>query len=298
MTDANLLLGYLGDGAELGGELTLDARARRGGARGARRRRSASTRSRPRSAIVRVANAEMGRALRVISRRARPRPARVRARRVRRRRRACTPARWPRSSASRRVLVPRAGGVLSALGLAISDVRRDYVRPLLGELDELTRRGGVRGDGGAGARGPRGARAAAARGPALPRPVVRADGRGRRPRRARGPLRARPTSSATATGWTTRASSSSTLRLIATRARRAARSCPRPSRDGDARTRRRARRTSTASGTRCRCCGAPGWARAREVEGPAIVEFAEATCVVRPGWAGAVDDVGHAGAGA
>ena len=50
VTDANLLLGYLGDGAELGGELTLSARARRGRARGARRASSASTRSRPRSA--------------------------------------------------------------------------------------------------------------------------------------------------------------------------------------------------------------------------------------------------------
>jgi N-methylhydantoinase A len=29
-----------------------------------------------------------------------------------------------------------------------------------------------------------------------------------------------------------------------------------------------------------------------EVKGPAIVEFAEATCVVRPGWSGAVDSTG------
>jgi N-methylhydantoinase A len=29
-----------------------------------------------------------------------------------------------------------------------------------------------------------------------------------------------------------------------------------------------------------------------EVVGPAIVEFKEATCVVRPGWRGAVDGVG------
>jgi N-methylhydantoinase A len=33
------------------------------------------------------------------------------------------------------VLVPRAGGVLSALGLAISDLRRDYVSPFLSDLD-------------------------------------------------------------------------------------------------------------------------------------------------------------------
>jgi N-methylhydantoinase A len=29
-----------------------------------------------------------------------------------------------------------------------------------------------------------------------------------------------------------------------------------------------------------------------EVEGPAIIEFKESTCVVRPGWRGAVDGVG------
>jgi N-methylhydantoinase A len=29
-----------------------------------------------------------------------------------------------------------------------------------------------------------------------------------------------------------------------------------------------------------------------EVEGPAIVEFRESTCVVRPGWRGVVDSVG------
>jgi N-methylhydantoinase A len=37
----------------------------------------------------------------------------------------------------RTILVPRAGGVLSALGLAISDERRDFSAPLLSGLDEL-----------------------------------------------------------------------------------------------------------------------------------------------------------------
>ncbi len=32
--------------------------------------------------------------------------------------------------------------------------------------------------------------------------------------------------------------------------------------------------------------------KSSEVEGPAVVEFAESTCVVRPGWGGKVDDVG------
>jgi N-methylhydantoinase A len=35
------------------------------------------------------------------------------------------------------VLVPRAGGVLSALGLAISDIRRDYAAPLLADIANL-----------------------------------------------------------------------------------------------------------------------------------------------------------------
>ena len=50
VTDANLLLGYLGDGAELGGELTLSRDARRERRSSARRRPRASTRTRPRSA--------------------------------------------------------------------------------------------------------------------------------------------------------------------------------------------------------------------------------------------------------
>ena len=39
----------------------------------------------------------------------------------------CMPARWPRSSGMERVLVPLASGMLSALGLAAADLRRDYV---------------------------------------------------------------------------------------------------------------------------------------------------------------------------
>ena len=36
-----------------------------------------------------------------------------------------------------RILFPRAGGVLSALGLAVSDLRRDYVAPLFGDPETL-----------------------------------------------------------------------------------------------------------------------------------------------------------------
>ena len=35
-----------------------------------------------------------------------------------------------------------------------------------------------------------------------------------------------------------------------------------------------------------------GMGEGAKVEGPAIVEFAEATCVVRPGWSGAIDGAG------
>ena len=50
MTDANLLLGYLGDGAELGGELTLSAEAAEARSQTLGERARTSTRSRPRSA--------------------------------------------------------------------------------------------------------------------------------------------------------------------------------------------------------------------------------------------------------
>ena len=139
MTDANLLLGYLADGAELGGELTLSARA----GRGARWRRSASELGldalETALGVVRVANAEMGRALRVISveRGLDPREFALVAFGGAGGLHACALAEELGMPA---VLVPRAGGVLSALGLAMSDVRRDYVRPAARALDELERR--------------------------------------------------------------------------------------------------------------------------------------------------------------
>ena len=177
------------DGAELGGELTLERelaeRALRAG-RGAARARA---RSRPRRGVVRGRRTRRwSRALRVISveRGLDPREfalvafggaggdARVRA--------------WPRGWGCATVLVPRAGGVLSALGLAIV---RSPAR-LLGAAAGAARRPG-RGRAGGGVRRPRGTRARrpgrsgarAARRPALSRPVVRADGRGGRPGRAR-----------------------------------------------------------------------------------------------------------------
>jgi N-methylhydantoinase A len=137
VTDANLLLGHLPDSARLGGaegvvlrrelaERALAALAKRLGAG-------------PLQAalgVVRVANAEMVRALRLMSveRGIDPRDLTLLAFGGAGGMHACALA---EELGMGRVLVPRAGGVLSALGLAISDLRRDYLRPLLGRLDEV-----------------------------------------------------------------------------------------------------------------------------------------------------------------
>jgi N-methylhydantoinase A len=135
VTDANLLLGHLPDGATLGGSVTLDAAAaeRALAALGGRLDLDPLETAR---GIVRVANAEMVRALRVISveRGLDPRDFALVAFGGAGGMHACALAEELGMST---VLVPRAAGVLSALGLAISDVRRDYVAPHLTTLDEL-----------------------------------------------------------------------------------------------------------------------------------------------------------------
>ena len=147
VTDANLVLGYLADGAVLGGEVRLD-RALAGEALarlpvdeslhnrfnpGLRDRVSNVTSSdaarkaiEAAAGVVRVVEAEMARALRVVSveREGDQRqPARVAfggAGPLH----ACALA---EELAMERVLVPLASGMLSALGLAAADLRRDYV---------------------------------------------------------------------------------------------------------------------------------------------------------------------------
>jgi N-methylhydantoinase A len=86
--------------------------------------------------VVRVANAEMVRALRVISveRGLDPRAFALVAFGGAGGMHACALA---EELGMGTILVPRAGGVLSALGLAISDLRRDYVRPLPALLSEV-----------------------------------------------------------------------------------------------------------------------------------------------------------------
>jgi N-methylhydantoinase A len=133
VTDANLFLGYLADGAELGGEVVLRrdlserALASLGNELGLDAEEAAL-------GILRVADAEMVRALRVISveRGLDPRDFALLAFGGAGGMHACSLA---EELGIETVLVPRAGGVLSALGLAISDLRRDYVSPFLGGLD-------------------------------------------------------------------------------------------------------------------------------------------------------------------
>jgi N-methylhydantoinase A len=125
VTDANLLLGYLPDEARLGGsvrlkrELAEKAAARLAGELGMNDREIAV-------GVVEVANAEMARALRFISieRGLDPRDFGLVAFGGAGPMHACALADELGIS---RVLVPKASGMLSALGLAMSELRRDYV---------------------------------------------------------------------------------------------------------------------------------------------------------------------------
>src|SRR5215216_6757488 len=135
VTDANLFLGYLADGTELGGEVVL----RRGlseKALASLGEKLSLTAEDVALGTVRVANAEMTRALRIISveRGLDPREFALLAFGGAGGMHACALA---EELGMQTVLVPRAGGVLSALGLAISDIRRDYVSPYLSPLDEV-----------------------------------------------------------------------------------------------------------------------------------------------------------------
>jgi len=134
VTDANLALGYLADGAVLGGEVRLD-RARAETALARLGERLGLDPHQAAVGVVRVANAEMTRALRVISvqRGIDPREHTLVAFGGAGGMHACALA---EELGITRVLLPGVAGVLSALGLAIADLRRDYLRPFLGALDE------------------------------------------------------------------------------------------------------------------------------------------------------------------
>jgi 5-oxoprolinase (ATP-hydrolysing) len=136
VTDANLLLGYLATDSKLAGGVALDVDA----ARAAVTRLANSLgldELEAAEGIVRVANQEMVRALRVVTVE----------RGVDPRRFALLPfgGAGPMHAAAiaaeleiERILCPRAGGVLSALGLCASDRRRDTARTVMLSGRELT----------------------------------------------------------------------------------------------------------------------------------------------------------------
>ena len=133
VTDANLVLGYLADGTVLGGEVRLD-RALAGAALARLGEQLGLDPLQAAAGVVRVANAEMTRALRVISvqRGIDPRDHTLVAFGGAGGMHACALA---EELGITRVLLPGVAGVLSALGLAIADLRRDYLRPFLARLD-------------------------------------------------------------------------------------------------------------------------------------------------------------------
>ena len=135
VSDANLVLGYLAEGANLGGEIRLDRELSLKALESIAEQlglESVDTAL----GIVRVANAEMVRALRVVSveRGLDPREFALIAFGGAGPLHACALAEELDMAT---VLIPQAGGVLSALGLALSEMRADYVQPFLASTDEL-----------------------------------------------------------------------------------------------------------------------------------------------------------------
>jgi N-methylhydantoinase A len=293
VTDANLYLGYLPDGAELGGEVRLD----RGQAEAALRRvgeRLGLGSEEAARGIIRVADAEMVRALRVISieRGLDPRELTLVAFGGAGGLHACSLA---EELDIGRILVPLAAGVLSALGLAISELRRDRVRPLLAELEgvdpaeveacfaglEADVRGQLAGD----------ARLSLARladlrykGQSFELTVGAEDLEGMAARFHAAHERRY------AYRMEDEVVELVNLRLVGTVPREEPElSAASPRRDG--------------SPGRRRACVDGGWREldvhdrgalgvGSELQGPAVVEFAESTLLVRPGWRATVDEIG------
>jgi N-methylhydantoinase A len=289
VTDANLVLGHLGDGAVLGGEVTLDrGRAERALARllvdeslhkrfdpGLRDWVADATSSdmagralAAAAGVVRVVDAEMARALRVVSveRGIDPRSLALVAFGGAGPLHACALA---EELEMERVLVPLASGVLSALGLAAADLRRDYVAPAAEPFEELE------------------ARAAAD----LP------DGERRRLVDARYRGQAHEVT-VDADGWEEGFADAHEARYgfrldteleLVNRRVIAFKTRPRPSLHGRPGERTVGTRRAYVDG---RWLDLPVHGPGAPVAGPAIVELPGATCVVRPGWAGGPDAAG------
>jgi N-methylhydantoinase A len=290
VTDADLYLGYLADEACLGGEVIL----RRVLAAQAIEDLAAALAIHPDDAalgVTRLAEAEMARALRVITieRGIDPRELTLLAFGGAGGMHACSLA---EELEMQRVLFPRAAGVLSALGLAVSDLRRDYVSPLFDRLDEIqpedldaafmTLAVRARSD--------------------LPSPIlarfadVRYQGQSfELTVKADDPAAiAASFHDAHERRYGYRLDSTA-VELVAVRVA-ASTPIPKPSLAAPVPSEPRQDKTRSAffngawvdaavARIEMLACG-------DLVEGPAVVEFAEATCVVRPGWVAAVDHVG------
>jgi N-methylhydantoinase A len=290
VTDANLFLGYLRDGAELGGEVVLQRELSEKALNSLGERLGLDAQETA-LGIVRVANAEMVRALRVISveRGLDPREFALLAFGGAGGMHACSLA---EELGMETVLVPRAGGVLSALGLAISDLRHDYVRPYLTHLAEV--------DAGEFEKKFEGMENTAAEDLEGPEFTRRAD------LRYRGQsfeltVNADPLEkleerfhAAHEQRYGYRMDDEPVelvnLRLIAT--------VPvekpglnEPATEGEAVSERR-EANFDGEWREVPIFDRERMGEGSEVSGPAIVEFRESTCVVRPGWSGAVDEVG------
>ena len=138
VTDADLLLGYLHAGAPLAGGVALDTDAAED-AVGALARQLGLSTEEAAAGIVRVADAEMAQAVRVVTveRGVDPRELAL----------VAFGGAGPLHAARiadelgiARVIAPAASGVLSALGLAVSERRRDLVESVLLAGDAITRR--------------------------------------------------------------------------------------------------------------------------------------------------------------
>src|SRR5690349_972869 len=136
VTDANLLLGLLADDAPLAGGIALD-RSAASRAVGGLGHELGLTQQETAEGIVRVANAEMIRALRVmtVERGVDPRALALMAFGGAGGLHAAAIA---QELGIRRILCPRASGVLAALGLVVSERRRDVQRSVLLSGDALT----------------------------------------------------------------------------------------------------------------------------------------------------------------
>jgi N-methylhydantoinase A len=286
VTDANLYLGYLGDSSTLGGEVTLsrDTAEQALASLGARLGLDVT---RTAAGVIDVANAEMVRALRLVSveRGFDPRDFTLVAFGGAGGMHACALA---DELGIPRILVPLACGVLSALGLALGELRRDYVATAFETAEDAERSplfDGLIKKARADLPNAHVARFADARyaGQSFEL-TVPADGRLREEFEAEHERRyghhapGRPVEVVA-------------LRLVATVP--GAAPAPRPP-AGDPAA-RPSKRSAWFDGAWHALDVHPRAAlgAGARLTGPAIVEFDEATCVLRPGWEATVDAVGN-----